>query len=99
MLRALVALSLSYRLLVIALTLVVGALGVLAYGSLPVEEGARVHGLHTATSWGATDIHLLSVGRDGRTVTVVSWGQMGDFDDAPVAAFRKTTTKAVAKLY
>ncbi|WP_055695775.1 hypothetical protein [Streptomyces prasinopilosus] len=69
------------------------------YGSLPVEEGARVHGLHTATSWGATDIHLLSVGRDGRTITVVSWGQMGDFGDAPVAAFRKTTARAVGKLY
>ncbi|MFI8307824.1 hypothetical protein ACIF80_31270 [Streptomyces sp. NPDC085927] len=69
------------------------------YGSLPVEEGAQVHGLHTNASWGATDIHLLSVGRDGRTVTLVSWGQMGDFDDAPVAAFKKTTTKAVDKLY
>ncbi|MER6710927.1 MULTISPECIES: hypothetical protein [unclassified Streptomyces] len=69
------------------------------YGSLPVEEGARVRGLHTETSWGATDISLLSVGRDGRTVTVVSWGQMGDFDDAPVAAFKKTTTTAVNKLY
>ncbi|MYS95652.1 MULTISPECIES: hypothetical protein [Streptomyces] len=69
------------------------------YGSLPVEEGARVRGLHTETSWGATDIALLSVGRDGRTVTVVEWGQMGDFDDAPVAAFKKTTTTAVDKLY
>lgn len=69
------------------------------YGSLPVEEGAQVHGLHTNASWGATDIHLLSVGRDGRTVTVVSWGQMGDFGNAPVAAFKKTTTKAVNKLY
>ncbi|MEV0690029.1 hypothetical protein [Streptomyces sp. NPDC050388] len=69
------------------------------YGSLPVEEGAQVHGLHTSASWGATDIHLLSVGRDGRTVTVVGWGQMGDFDDAPVAAFKKTTTTAVDKLY
>ncbi|MEV7858483.1 hypothetical protein AB0O86_06490 [Streptomyces hirsutus] len=69
------------------------------YGSLPVEEGAQVHGLHTRASWGATDIHLLSVGRDGRTVTLVSWGQMGDFGDAPVAAFKKTTTKAVDKLY
>lgn len=69
------------------------------YGSLPVEEGARVHGLHTETSWGATDIHLLSVGRDGTTVTVVGWGQMGDFDDAPVGAFKKTTRKAVDKLY
>ncbi|WP_210584545.1 hypothetical protein [Streptomyces sp. GESEQ-35] len=69
------------------------------YGTLPVEDGARVHGLHTETSWGATDIHLLSVGRDGRTVTVVEWSQLGDFDDAPVTAFRKTTTTAVAKLY
>ncbi|MDX3752586.1 hypothetical protein [Streptomyces sp. AK08-02] len=69
------------------------------YGTLPVEEGARVRGLHTETSWGATDITLLSVGRDDKTVTVVRWGQMGDFDDAPVAAFKKTTTTAVNKLY
>ncbi|MER8219319.1 hypothetical protein ABTZ58_01670 [Streptomyces sp. NPDC094143] len=69
------------------------------YGKLPVEEGARVRGLHTETSWGANDISLMSVGRDGRTVTVVQWGQMGDFDDAPVAAFKKTTTTAVNKLY
>ncbi|MEU9734428.1 hypothetical protein [Streptomyces sp. NPDC048002] len=70
-----------------------------SYGSLPVEEGARVHGLHTETSWGATDIRLLSVGRDGRTVTVVDWSQLGDFSDAPVSAFKKTTTKAVNKLH
>ncbi|MFG3250360.1 hypothetical protein [Streptomyces sp. NPDC048187] len=69
------------------------------YGTLPVEEGARVRGLHTETSWGATDISLFSVGRDGRTVTVVEWGQLGDFTDAPVAAFKKTTTTAVDKLY
>ncbi|OMI91466.1 hypothetical protein BSZ07_00915 [Streptomyces sp. M1013] len=69
------------------------------YGKLPVEEGARVRGLHTETSWGATDIALLSVGRDGRTVTVVKWGQMGDFRNAPVAAFKKTTSTAVDKLY
>ncbi|MFD7137786.1 hypothetical protein [Streptomyces sp. NPDC059894] len=69
------------------------------YGTLDVEEGARVHGLHTETSWGASDIRLLSVGRDGRTVTVVDWGQMGDFGDAPVKAFKKTTTRAVDKLH
>ncbi|AKZ53172.1 conserved exported protein of unknown function [Streptomyces ambofaciens ATCC 23877] len=69
------------------------------YGKLPVEEGARVRGLHTETTWGATDIALLSVGRDGRTVTVVKWGQMGDFHNAPVTAFKKTTTTAVNKLY
>ncbi|KUL38659.1 hypothetical protein [Streptomyces regalis] len=70
-----------------------------SYGSLPVEEGARVHGVHTRASWGAMDIHLLSVGRDGGTVTLVRWGQMGDFTDAPVKAFKKTTTTAVDKLY
>lgn len=70
-----------------------------SYGALPVEEGARVHGLHTNASWGASDVHLVSVGRDGRTVTVVQWGQMGDLAHAPVKAFKKTTTTAVAKLY
>ncbi|MFD5805188.1 MULTISPECIES: hypothetical protein [unclassified Streptomyces] len=69
------------------------------YGTLPVEEGARVRGLHTETSWGATDIALLSVGRDGRTVTVVQWAQMGNFTHAPVTAFKKTTTTAVNKLH
>ncbi|BCL26765.1 hypothetical protein ACFFS2_00300 [Streptomyces aurantiacus] len=69
------------------------------YGTLPVEEGAHAYGVHTDTSWGATDINLYSVGRDGRAVTVVKWGQMGDFSDAPVQAFKKTTTTAVDKLY
>ncbi|MFF3705112.1 hypothetical protein [Streptomyces phaeochromogenes] len=69
------------------------------YGKLSVEEGAHAYGLHTETSWGATDINLYSVGRDGRAVTLVRWGQMGDFSDAPVKAFKKTTTTAVNKLY
>ncbi|WP_327731744.1 hypothetical protein OG250_44780 [Streptomyces sp. NBC_00487] len=68
-------------------------------GTLPVEEGAHVHGVATVASWGAMDIRLLSVGRDGRTVTVVDWGQMGGFKDAPVKAFKKTTTTAVNKLH
>ncbi|MFD9435775.1 hypothetical protein [Streptomyces sp. NPDC060002] len=69
------------------------------YGKLNVQEGAHVYGLHTETSWGATDIRLLSVGRDGTTVTVVDWGQLGDFGDAPVKAFKKTTVTAVDKLH
>jgi len=69
------------------------------YGAVRVEEGAHVFGLHTVASWGATDIHLLSVGRDGRTVTVVDWGQMGTFRDAPAKAFRKLTATAVDKLH
>jgi len=69
------------------------------YGTVSVEEGAHVYGVHTETSWGASDVRLLSVGRDGRTVTVVNWAQLGDFEGAPVKAFKKTTTKAVNKLH
>ena len=69
------------------------------YGKLAVEEGAHVYGVHTETSGGATDVRLLSVGRDGRTVTVVNWAQLGDFRGAPVKAFKKTTTTAVNKLH
>ncbi|MGP3971484.1 hypothetical protein [Streptomyces sp. 6N223] len=68
------------------------------FGTLPVEEGAHVYGVHTETTWGATDIHLFAVGRDGDTVTVVHWGQMGDFADAPVASFEDTATTAVNRL-
>ncbi|KUL54116.1 hypothetical protein [Streptomyces sp. NRRL S-1521] len=69
------------------------------YGKLNVEEGAHVYGVHTNASWGATDINMFSVGRDGNTVTLVQWGQMGDFDDAQVADFKKTTVTAVKKLH
>ncbi|WP_416969823.1 hypothetical protein [Streptomyces sp. 4F14] len=68
------------------------------YGAVQVEEGAHVLGLHTVAEWGATDVRLLGVGRDGRTVTVVDWGQLGTFKDAPVKAFKKTTVTAVNKL-
>ncbi|MFI5688245.1 hypothetical protein [Streptomyces sp. NPDC051636] len=69
------------------------------YGKLSVEEGAHVYGVHAETSWGASDVRLLSVGRDGRTVTVVNWAQLGGFEGAPGKAFKKTTTKAVNKLH
>ncbi|GGX06974.1 hypothetical protein [Streptomyces lomondensis] len=69
------------------------------YGRLKVEEGAHVYGLHTASAWGSSDINLFSVGRDGRTVTVVRWGQMGTFQHAQVADFKSTTVTAVNRLY
>ncbi|GAA4827361.1 hypothetical protein [Streptomyces ziwulingensis] len=69
-------------------------------GKLAVEEGAWVYSLDTADPQiGISDIHLFSVGRDGRTVTLVRWGQMGDFEDAPLTAFRTTTKTAVNKLH
>lgn len=71
-----------------------------SHGKLAVEEGAWVYSLDTADPQiGTTDIHLFSVGRDGRTVTLVRWGQMGDLKDAPLTAFRTTTKTAVNKLY
>ncbi|MBZ6231773.1 hypothetical protein [Streptomyces olivaceus] len=69
------------------------------YGELDVEEGAHVYGVHTVAEWGASDVNLLSVGRDDRAVTVVQWGQMGTFEHAQVADFRRTAVTAVDKLY
>ncbi|MGK5691336.1 hypothetical protein ACSNOJ_00195 [Streptomyces sp. URMC 128] len=69
------------------------------YGRLNVEEGAHVYGIHTASAWGSSDIGLFSVGRDGTIVTVVRWGQMGNFQHAQVSDFKATTVTAVNKLY
>lgn len=69
------------------------------YGTLPAEDGAHVYGVHTSYPDSEPGIHLYGVGRDGRTVTVVEWGEMGNYDHAPVDAFRRTTTTAVVKLY
>ncbi|AYC35891.1 hypothetical protein [Streptomyces griseorubiginosus] len=69
------------------------------YGRLNVEEGADVYGIHTASAHGSSDIALLSVGRDGATVTIIRWSQMGTFQHAPVADFKTTTVTAVNKLY
>ncbi|GGR91783.1 hypothetical protein Snoj_52090 [Streptomyces nojiriensis] len=68
------------------------------YGTLPVEEGAHVYGVHTSIPDSEPGVHLYGIGRDGSTVTVVQWGEMGDLSHAPVAGFKKTTTKAVNKL-
>lgn len=69
------------------------------YGKLNIEEGAHVYGVHTEATTGSSDINMFSVGRDGNTVTVVHWGQMGNFAHAQVGDFKTTTIKAVAKLY
>ncbi|WP_103508530.1 hypothetical protein [Streptomyces sp. SM13] len=69
-------------------------------GRIKVEEGAHVYSIDTSyPEVGSTDIGLYSVGRDGRTVTVVEWGQLGELDGAPLEGFKKTTRTAVAKLY
>lgn len=70
------------------------------YGRIDVQEGAHVYGVDTADpeGSGASDAHLFGVGRDGRLVTVVDWGQMGNLSHAPVDDFRTTTRTAVEKL-
>ncbi|MDJ0381391.1 hypothetical protein [Streptomyces sp. G-G2] len=68
------------------------------YGAIRVEEGAHVYGVHTSVPDSEPGVHLYGIGRDGSTVTVVKWGQMGVLADAPVPAFKNTTTKAVNKL-
>ncbi|WP_244176897.1 hypothetical protein [Streptomyces albus] len=69
------------------------------YGSLDAEEGAHVLGVGTSFPESSRDAHLFGIGRDGRTVTLVAWGEMGTLDGAPVTAFRETTATAVHKLY
>ncbi|MFC5900132.1 hypothetical protein ACFU9F_30375 [Streptomyces zhihengii] len=70
------------------------------HGPVDVEEGANVYSIDTHDpEVGSTDIALWSVGRDGRTVTVVQWGQLGELDGAPLAAFQRTTATAVARLH
>ncbi|MEU6629571.1 hypothetical protein ABZ905_14965 [Streptomyces parvus] len=69
-------------------------------GRITIEEGAHVYSIDTSyPEVGSTDIGLFSVGRDGRAVTVVEWGQLGELDGAPLEGFKKTTRTAVAKLY
>ncbi len=68
------------------------------YGKLSVEEGAHVYGVHTSMPESEPGVHLYGIGRDGSTVTIVKWGQMGNLSHAPVTAFKKTTVKAVNKL-
>ncbi len=69
-------------------------------GRINVEEGAHVYSIDTSyPEVGSTDIGLYSVGRDGRTVTVVEWGQLGELDGAPLEGFKKTTRTAVSKLH
>ncbi|MBT2896490.1 hypothetical protein [Streptomyces sp. McG3] len=69
-------------------------------GRVDIEEGAHVYSIDTSyPEVGSTDIGLYSVGRDGRAVTVVEWGQLGELDGAPLEGFRNTTRTAVAKLY
>ncbi|MFJ9341219.1 hypothetical protein ACIRP0_18225 [Streptomyces sp. NPDC101733] len=68
------------------------------YGKLSVEEGAHVYGVDTSVPDSEPGVHLYGIGRDGATVTVVKWGQMGHLTDAPVPAFKKTTVTAVNKL-
>ncbi|MGW5927511.1 hypothetical protein ACWF2L_14855 [Streptomyces anulatus] len=69
-------------------------------GRVDIEEGAHVFSIDTSyPEVGSTDIGLYSVGRDGRAVTVVEWGQLGELDGAPLEGFKRTTRTAVAKLY
>ncbi|MFD4139855.1 hypothetical protein [Streptomyces sp. NPDC058572] len=72
----------------------------LYHGRVAVEEGAHIYSIDTSdTEIGSTDIALYAIGRDGRTVTVVEWGQLGDLDGAPLTGFKNTARTAVAKLY
>ncbi|GAA0458275.1 hypothetical protein [Streptomyces olivaceiscleroticus] len=68
------------------------------YGTVSAADGGRVYGVHTSMPESEPGIHLFGVGRSGRTVTVVRWGEMGTFAQAPVPAFKTTLRQALNKL-
>ncbi|WP_030618398.1 sensor domain-containing protein [Streptomyces sclerotialus] len=68
------------------------------YGTVGAADGGRVYGIHTSMPESEPGIHLFGVGRSGRTVTVVQWGEMGTFAHAPVPAFKATLRQALNKL-
>ncbi|WP_030249310.1 sensor domain-containing protein [Streptomyces violens] len=68
------------------------------YGTVTAADGGRVYGIHTSIPESEPGIHLFGVGRSGRTVTVVQWGEMGTFEHAPVPAFKATLRQALNKL-
>ncbi|GHA78229.1 hypothetical protein ACIQRS_04435 [Streptomyces termitum] len=65
------------------------------HGTVAVEEGAHVYGIGYQGGWGYQN-QLIAVGRDGDTVTLVTWES--NWGTPPVAAFKSTVTTAVNKL-
>lgn len=68
------------------------------YGTVTAADGGRVYGIHTSIPESEPGVHLFGVGRSGRTVTVVEWGEMGNLDQAPVPAFKATLRQGLNKL-
>ncbi|MEU7018921.1 hypothetical protein [Streptomyces sp. NPDC046385] len=66
------------------------------HGTVAVEEGAHVYGIGFQGGWGYQN-QLIGVGRDGDTVTIVTWES--NWGSPPVAAFKNTVTTAVNKLH
>ncbi|MFE0041615.1 hypothetical protein [Streptomyces albireticuli] len=67
-------------------------------GAVNAGNGAHVYGVRSAHPQSSRDVNLFAVGRSGAKVTVVQWGRMGGWADAPVPAFKRTTATAVTKL-
>ncbi|HEV7626856.1 MAG TPA: hypothetical protein VGO89_10175 [Streptomyces sp.] len=68
------------------------------YGAVAAGNGAHVYGVHTSIPDSEPGVHLFGVGRDGKTVTVVRWAEIGNLGQAPVSDFKRTTRTAVNKL-
>ncbi|OEV03195.1 hypothetical protein [Streptomyces oceani] len=68
------------------------------HGTVDTADGGHLYATHTALPNSSHNVHLFGVGMDGRKVTVVQWGQMGTFGDAPAKDFRETLNTALNKL-
>ncbi|MDJ1137887.1 hypothetical protein [Streptomyces iconiensis] len=68
------------------------------YGTVSAGDRAHVYGVHTAPPESEHGVNLLGVAREGATVTLVRWAEMGTLPQAPVTAFRTTVSTAVDRL-
>lgn len=68
------------------------------YGTVDAGDSAHIYGVHTAPPESEHGVNLFAVVRKGAKVTIVRWAQMGTLADAPLPAFRTTTTVAAARL-
>lgn len=73
--------------------------GIDRIGSWKTQDGLTLDAVYTAPPGSEYNFQLFAVGRDGRSVVVTTFADMGQKQDAPITAFTATAKKALQKAY
>ncbi|MBA3745265.1 hypothetical protein [Sporichthya sp.] len=68
-------------------------------GRFKTADGLTLDAVYTAPEGSEYNFQLFAVGRDGRAVVVTTFSDMGQEDDAPIAAFTTTAKRALQKAF